>query len=88
VHSHHVCLCYNRLNVKTERSWHRVAVACEAGAKAQVGASAEVVLMAAHHKRCARSCISWHCAHALHAIWQLAASTTPLKLAACSACSN
>lgn len=44
---------YNRLNVKTERSWHRVAVACEAGSKAQVGAAAEVVLMAAHHKRCA-----------------------------------
>jgi hypothetical protein len=38
-------------NVRTERSWHRVAVACEAGAKAQLGASAEVVLMAAHHKR-------------------------------------
>lgn len=44
---------YNRVNVKTERSWHRVAAACEAGAKAQVGANAEVVLMASHHKRCA-----------------------------------
>jgi hypothetical protein len=40
-----------KLNNKTERSWHRVAVACGAGAKAQVGASAEVVLVAAHHKR-------------------------------------
>jgi hypothetical protein len=35
----------------TERSWHRVAVSCQAGAAAQMGASAEVVLMAAHHKR-------------------------------------
>lgn len=43
---------YSRTNIKTERSWHRVAVACQAGAKAQVGALAEVVIMAAHHKRC------------------------------------
>lgn len=42
---------WNRASVKTERSWHRVSVACQAGAKAQVGATAEVVLMAAHHKR-------------------------------------
>lgn len=40
-----------KANIKTERSWHRIAVACQAGAKAQVGASAEVVLMAAAHKR-------------------------------------
>lgn len=40
-----------RANIKTECSWHRVAVCCQAGAKAQMGASAEVVLMAAHHKR-------------------------------------
>jgi hypothetical protein len=40
-----------KVNIKTERSWHRLTVSCEAGTKAQVGASAEVVLMAAHHKR-------------------------------------
>jgi hypothetical protein len=36
---------------KVERSWHRVSAAFDAGAKAQLGAKAEVVVMAAHHKR-------------------------------------
>lgn len=42
---------FNKANVKTERSWHRVVLSCQAGARAQAGAGAEVVLMAAHHKR-------------------------------------
>lgn len=40
-----------RFAEKVERSWHRVAAAFVAGGKAQVGAKAEVVLAAKHHKR-------------------------------------
>lgn len=43
-------------HVTMECSWHRVAVSCQAGAAAQMGASAEVVLMAAHHKRIILPC--------------------------------